>query len=127
MEVVPLDEAALDRVDFMKIDVEGMEEAVIRGGKQTVKRCRPVVYMEINRDHARPHPGELMRSLGYVLFEHQSALFAEQNFNNVSIEGETYVISVNMLCLPRERYEQFADVVGKYSRAEDGLTPIVPA
>jgi FkbM family methyltransferase len=111
VEVVPLDAVGLDHFDFMKIDVEGMEEAVIRGGRATIERCRPVIYMEIERDHARPYLIELMQSLDYVLFEHRPGLFSEHNFNNVSIDSETFVVSVNMLCLPRERHGLFADVV----------------
>jgi FkbM family methyltransferase len=33
-------------VDLIKIDVEGHEEAVLRGALATIERCRPVVVME---------------------------------------------------------------------------------
>jgi FkbM family methyltransferase len=34
------------RLDWLKIDVEGMEEKVLRGGQETIKRCRPRVLCE---------------------------------------------------------------------------------
>jgi FkbM family methyltransferase len=39
----------LDRCDFMKIDVEGAELNVLRGGASFIGRTRPVVQCEFNR------------------------------------------------------------------------------
>jgi FkbM family methyltransferase len=48
----PLDEyiktTGVDRIDFMKIDVEGFELEVLRGARQTIERCKPVIYCEVN-------------------------------------------------------------------------------
>jgi FkbM family methyltransferase len=37
-----------DKLDFIKIDVEGMELQVLRGGQKLVRRFLPVLYVEIN-------------------------------------------------------------------------------
>jgi FkbM family methyltransferase len=37
---------ALTRLDFIKVDVEGMELNVFRGAKQTLQKLRPVLYFE---------------------------------------------------------------------------------
>jgi FkbM family methyltransferase len=37
---------ALTRLDFIKVDVEGMELSVFRGAQQTLKKFRPVLYFE---------------------------------------------------------------------------------
>lgn len=42
-----IDSYGFDDVDFIKIDVEGAELGVLRGAKETIKRCRPAVQMEI--------------------------------------------------------------------------------
>ena len=44
--IVTLDSFELTEVDFLKIDVEGYELAVIQGGKDTIKRCRPTIIVE---------------------------------------------------------------------------------
>lgn len=41
-----LDTLGLKDVDLIKIDTEGFEELVLRGGEQTIKDCRPVVVVE---------------------------------------------------------------------------------
>ena len=48
IEVAPLDQWQLPRLAFMKIDVEGMELRLLKGAEQTINRCRPVMYIEIN-------------------------------------------------------------------------------
>lgn len=47
VEVVTLDSLRL-APDFVKIDVEGMEYAVLIGGEQTIRTYRPVVMLEEN-------------------------------------------------------------------------------
>ncbi len=37
---------ALDRIDFMKVDVEGHEEEVLRGLLNTIKKFKPLIMME---------------------------------------------------------------------------------
>lgn len=42
-----IDSYEFDDVDFIKIDVEGAELGVLKGAKDTIARCRPMVQMEI--------------------------------------------------------------------------------
>jgi FkbM family methyltransferase len=50
MHIVKGDEAVatlnLSRIDFIKIDVEGYEEVVLRGLQETIKKFKPVIIME---------------------------------------------------------------------------------
>lgn len=41
-----LDEFALEDVDFIKIDCEGYELYGLKGGEETILRCRPVIIVE---------------------------------------------------------------------------------
>jgi FkbM family methyltransferase len=43
-----IDELDLQRVDLIKIDVEGAEMDVLDGAMETLARCKPVVIMEFN-------------------------------------------------------------------------------
>ena len=48
--VKTLDSFNFDRIDLLKIDVEGFEEFVIDGANETLKRCSPVIALEITRE-----------------------------------------------------------------------------
>jgi FkbM family methyltransferase len=66
-----LDSFHLTNVGFVKIDVEGHEEAVLHGGLETLRREMPNLMIEIEERHA---PGSLdrvsslLQSLGYTGF-----------------------------------------------------------
>ncbi|HUK08633.1 MAG TPA: FkbM family methyltransferase [Stellaceae bacterium] len=49
-----LDELAatlpLDRLDFIKVDIEGYEGALLRGGRETLRRFKPTLLMEMNAE-----------------------------------------------------------------------------
>jgi FkbM family methyltransferase len=46
VDVRALDSYEFDRIDVMKIDVEGMELAVLDGAYATIQRCRPAILAE---------------------------------------------------------------------------------
>ena len=45
-QIKTLDSLSLTACDFIKIDCEGYEPHIIRGGEQTIKKFRPVIIME---------------------------------------------------------------------------------
>ncbi len=46
VEIVRIDDLGLDRLDFLKIDVEGMEVDVLEGARASLERHRPVCWVE---------------------------------------------------------------------------------
>lgn len=63
-----LDDYELDGIGFIKIDVEGHELSVLRGGSATVRRCLPTMLIEIEERH-KPQSvsevSEFLSGLGY--------------------------------------------------------------
>lgn len=43
------------KISFIKIDVEGMEEKVLRGGAKLIAASRPVIFFEINKETMGEH------------------------------------------------------------------------
>lgn len=63
-----IDDLALDDIGFIKIDVEGFEDAVLRGARRTIERDRPTLLIEIEEKHTqRPIEGDIRSivALGY--------------------------------------------------------------
>jgi FkbM family methyltransferase len=86
-------------VQFIKIDVEGMERQLIAGGIRTLGNKRPILFVENDR---KEKSEELIRSLvdmDYRMYWHVVRLFNSQNFfgNTDNVFGTT--CSFNMLCI----------------------------
>ena len=45
---IQLDDLNLDRLNFMKLDLEGAELFALQGGHKTIQRCRPKIVLEMN-------------------------------------------------------------------------------
>ena len=68
-----LDDYEFSDVGFIKIDVEGHEERVLEGGRQTLARERPALLIEIEDRH---NPGGLER-VGSFLTDYEGYFFTE--------------------------------------------------
>jgi FkbM family methyltransferase len=66
VDVKRLDDLALGDVGFIKLDVEGYEREVLRGGTALLRRCRPVLLVELEEKHTqRPLPDMVAEICGY--------------------------------------------------------------
>ncbi len=65
--VVTIDSLNLLRIDFIKIDVEGMEEEVLIGAKESIERFKPIMIIEIIKSDKASIEGFLLKN-GYKLF-----------------------------------------------------------
>jgi FkbM family methyltransferase len=62
--MVTIDSLNVERLDFFKLDVEGMEMDVLSGAKQTLAKHKPTLYIEtLKSDEAAIKA--LLRTLGY--------------------------------------------------------------
>jgi len=82
VEIVTIDNLKLDRLDFVKLDVEGYECAALAGGIKTIQQHRPYIWVEFFISGRDPIKAELAGVPDYAFFQ---------------------VDYQNMLCIPRER------------------------
>jgi FkbM family methyltransferase len=108
-EIIPPDE----KITFIKIDIEGGEFHAIKGGIQTIRRCRPVVVFEAGRKSTGQYgvkPEDLYRlmdeTLGYELstmerwLERRAAYNREEFCTNWNTGSEYYFIATPKNGLP---------------------------
>jgi FkbM family methyltransferase len=113
--VITIDWLRLDRVDLIKIDVEGMERSVIDGALQTIGRFNPVLYVENDRNELADELIACIAKLGYRLYWHTPRLYSPANFlkREENVFGD--IASLNLLCLPdggQWSPEDFTDIEG---------------
>ncbi len=67
IKTVTLDSYNFKNVDFIKIDVEGSEINVIKGGIETLKRCKPILYFEHkSKSEHKAQIFEILKNIGYT-------------------------------------------------------------
>jgi FkbM family methyltransferase len=98
--VTTIDTFALPRCDFMKIDVEGMELDVFEGAIDTLRRFKPILYVENDRREKSAPVISFLFALGYRLFWHLPRAFHQSNHfqNQENVFGD--IVSINVLCIP---------------------------
>lgn len=116
VEVIALDSLGLADVTAMKLDAEGAEEEVLRGAEATLRRCRPVLTVEIEERHragsTRAVPA-LLEGLGYRGFfqldgawrgigDFDAAVMQVASVSPASFEASDPYVFV-FLFLPQER------------------------
>jgi FkbM family methyltransferase len=112
-----IDGLGLSACRFIKIDVEGMEREVLAGAAETIRRCRPLLYVEDDRRDRSAELRALLLDLGYVCWLHRPSYFNPENFagRRDNVFGGT--ISLNLFCRPRE-------AASPIDPREFGMTPL---
>lgn len=110
-ESVPMrrvDGLSLDRLDFLKLDVEGHELDVLEGARRTLEQLRPVVYAEIDLTDPRPagNRDDLVRFLdaaGYDAYYHFTPMFSPNNYRACPDDIFDSGLSFDLVGVPRGR------------------------
>ncbi len=107
-----LDSFSLARCDFLKIDTEGAEGAVIEGAVSTIERCRPVISAEAEISHARARGERQAAAIaawlgpllarGYRCWRMVPRLFTRGNFKNNPVDAFGGVVNAGILAFPGE-------------------------
>jgi FkbM family methyltransferase len=101
--VKTLDSWGLKSCDLIKIDVEGMEQAVLEGAKTVLEQHKPLLYVENDRVEKQKALIEWLLARDYRLFWHRPRLFNPNNHFAATENVFGNIISANMLCVPRSK------------------------
>ena len=93
-------EKRLDKIDFVKVDIEGFEMNFLQGAKETIKQFKPKLFFEIDEKkliQQKTSPEELVeeiRFLGYKILDIESSIEIKPN--------ERIKSHFDIYCLPIE-------------------------
>ena len=101
--LITLDECNFLRLDFIKMDIEGMEKLALQGAEKTIKNLKPILYVEDDREDKSQALYEYLWSLDYVIYKHLAPLYNPNNFfedkENVFLNQEgNQIVSGNIFC-----------------------------
>jgi FkbM family methyltransferase len=100
--VMTLDSLQIASVGFIKIDVEGWEQEVLKGASETISQYKPVMYIEDDRLEKRASLRQYINYLGYDIEVSEPPLFRPNNFfNNPKNIWDKNYVSCNLICRPR--------------------------
>lgn len=98
--LVTLDEAleAESSVALIKCDAEGMETEVLLGAAETVRRHRPLLYLEDDRTAHSQALYDAARALDYDVWWHAVPLFRPDNIAGVAENIFKNIYSMSLFC-----------------------------
>jgi FkbM family methyltransferase len=99
--LVKLDEINAPKAGLVKIDVEGMEPEVLKGGRGYITEHKPVLYLEADRAERKAELMGLLDELEYTAYAHNPLLYNADNFRRDSGNVFGEIRSINLLALPR--------------------------
>ncbi len=99
--MITIDSLMVSHCELLKIDVEGMEEEVIKGAAMTIERYKPFLYFECDREEKKESLLRYVDSLDYQMCWHLPYLYNKNNFRGdpENVFGE--VVSHNVLAVSR--------------------------
>jgi len=110
----------LPRLDFLKVDVEGMERAVLEGASRIIRESRPILYLEANPGPDQQPLIDYVAALGYEIWWHYAPHYNADNIRGAPAadEHEEEVVSYNILCLPTHPDNNIAGLPRAYPTPE---------
>ena len=99
-DLLALDMLNLRDLHFLKVDVEGMEQDVLIGAKETIARCRPLMFVEADREGVADETIRLIKSFNYTPCWYISFIYNEQNYFKNPENPFGGMCSFNLFCLP---------------------------
>ncbi len=99
---IKIDSLGLAKLKLLKVNANGMELDVLKGGLETIKRANPIIYV------STLHTGvtqikDLLSGLGYKCRVHEFPMFNPENYNKNSMDifkDSELEHSSNLFCYP---------------------------
>lgn len=113
VKVISLDEMALDRCDFVKIDAEGMEPDVLLGMNRLLNDLKPVLYIECNTIAQGVRVLDRIEGFDYTTMLVSTKAFNQDNFAKRADNFFGVARESALLCLPESGFaEKLVQVAG---------------
>lgn len=110
IHISTIDSLGIDKIDVIKLDVEGMERRVLDGAVETISRDRPIVFCECNSLSAGYAIFEFCQTRQYDTYGFLASAYNPNNFNAIKENIFGAAKELALLLVPREKV---AETIGK--------------
>ena len=115
VKTVPIDSLKLEKCKLVKVDVDGMEIETLIGMDDTIKRCRPLIYIENEQEGKQEELIGHLTDCGYRLWWHRPHQYNPENFRGNKRNWFGRIVSIMMIAIP----EEFGAIVDGLDEAGD--------
>lgn len=108
IEVARLDDVGerlgIERVDFVKVDIEGHEDRFLLGARQTIAKWRPIIYTEISEPYYLRRKVDITQFLNEWMraYQYTSVLWSDHRWSEQPVSKRRAVLD-DVLLVPAER------------------------
>lgn len=136
VDQLTIDSLHLNSCHLMKIDVEGMEMDVLQGGRESIIKFHPILFIEIHGENLSSRIIPFLTKLNYSLYWFISSYYNENNYcqkkknvfvkfiPSVKIIGVPSCLKIRSNCL--EKVEGLTDNWRKVIKRNAVLRPGIP-
>ena len=96
-------------IDTIKIDVEGYEFRVLKGGIQAINKHRPLIFLEVHKERLALynnsifHVYNILEKMEYNLFDlHMNPVKDKDHYSSLFRSDKGRPVEVRLVCQPRE-------------------------
>lgn len=96
-----LENQKLNKIDLIKIDVEGAELLVLKGASISLKKYKPIIFLEISKENLKVYPYNeadilnYLESIDYSLYDLKNIKCSEGNISDMIKNGDTFMAMSN--------------------------------
>ncbi len=118
VKLITIDSLNLEKIDFIKVDVEGMESEVVNGAKKTIGKNRPFIFIECNSIDSIAPFMKWCKKERYKIYGVISDAFNPNNFLANPVNCFHTAREVGLFFLPNEHVNEYKDYLKSQNVAE---------
>jgi FkbM family methyltransferase len=116
VNVVTLDDfietANLERLDLIKLDVEGAELSVLKGGVKSIQRFRPCFLCEVQDIRTQPWGYAAKEIVNFLMNLSYTWFFINPDGSLVLIDSSQEKFDANLVAIPNENLQELSPLFG---------------